>query len=475
MLLFSTILQISDSMTRDGFLGLVVRWNQTSSYSANVIPDLHWNGERNIRFGSEELWMEFCEYRNRNIIAVRHEKTDADGAVWDTDFVMNFDEMRMAVQLDRSYLEDALAIRPDFSTPHFITLLIEAGFLRPDGILPVTRTPHIVREKDIPVLGGVINGNRPFRLPVVYVSKTALAKDPVDTGRLAGRLKGAAHVLVADVGINPNLRLFCHDRNEYNGAVGIYYPNAAIAPVRYLYHREDGPDEILFGKILRDVIRYSNAQNIDGLYTWQGVANALLTDRLTSQRAGRMEAEQARIRAESETADVYAAFDAEIEALERRLSQLNRSNEALRAENAGLRMKIGTIGDSSLLRAGEEDELYPGEITGIVREALESALSQVRPDSRRADILRDILSANGGPSAAEEKQSALRTLLKIYDGMTPVLRQGLEDLGFEISEDGKHFKLAYRGDGRYSFVLSKTPSDWREGKNAYAEISGRLF
>ena len=53
-----------------------------------------------------------------------YEKIEKDGVIWDTDIIMNFNEMRMAVQLDRSFKEDALKIKPDFSTPYFITRLI---------------------------------------------------------------------------------------------------------------------------------------------------------------------------------------------------------------------------------------------------------------------------------------------------------------------------------------------------------------
>lgn len=141
MLLFSTILDIDDSMTKDAFIKLVLEWNQGSPHENNVIKKINWHGERNIRYGDERLWLDIEEYRNQNIIAIRYEKKEEDGAVWDTDYVMNFNAMKMAIRLDRSYLEEALAIDPKFSTPHFITLLIERGYIKADGNLPVTRTP----------------------------------------------------------------------------------------------------------------------------------------------------------------------------------------------------------------------------------------------------------------------------------------------------------------------------------------------
>ena len=42
MLLFSTILNIDKSLTKDDFLNLVIDWNQKSPHDDNVIPDLIW-------------------------------------------------------------------------------------------------------------------------------------------------------------------------------------------------------------------------------------------------------------------------------------------------------------------------------------------------------------------------------------------------------------------------------------------------
>lgn len=45
-------------------------------------------------------------------------------------------------------------------------------------------------------------------------------------------------------------------------------------------------------------LKFSVLQKVDKLYTWQGVSNSLLNDRLTAQREERLAAEQARDMAE---------------------------------------------------------------------------------------------------------------------------------------------------------------------------------
>lgn len=101
MLLFSTLLEINDTMTKDSFIQsfiqLVLEWNHGRPHEENIIQGIEWNGERNVRYGTDTLWLAIEEYRNENIIAVHYEKAEADGVVWDTDYVMNFNDMKMSI------------------------------------------------------------------------------------------------------------------------------------------------------------------------------------------------------------------------------------------------------------------------------------------------------------------------------------------------------------------------------------------
>jgi len=148
MLLFSTILEIDKKLTKDDFINLVIEWNQ-KGHPESVISGIEWNGERNVRYEDENKCLEIQEYRNKNIIAVRFEKRESDGAVWDTDYIMNFSEMKMAVRLDRSYIEEALNVDTKFFTPFFISMLIDRGYILKDGNLEVRRTPLVIDEENL--------------------------------------------------------------------------------------------------------------------------------------------------------------------------------------------------------------------------------------------------------------------------------------------------------------------------------------
>ena len=133
-------------------------------------------------------------------------------------------------------------------------------------------------------------------------------------------------------------------------------------------------------------------------------------------------------------------------------------------------------GTGAILKTGGEQDLYPNEVLRIIRDALEDARTRVAADSRRQHVLDAVLGANTAPS---DEASALRERLKeaLRDarGMEARTRRELEALGFVITEDGKHFKLLFRGDDRYTFTLAKTGSDWRGGLNAASDISRLLF
>ena len=55
MLLFSTILSVTNKLTPESFISLVLDWNKSSNHPENIIPDIKWNGERNIRYGRDDL------------------------------------------------------------------------------------------------------------------------------------------------------------------------------------------------------------------------------------------------------------------------------------------------------------------------------------------------------------------------------------------------------------------------------------
>ncbi len=480
MILFATILNLTDKLTKEAFVRLVIDWNQNSPHSVNIIPNLHWKGEMNKRFGDETRFLEINEYRNQNIVAIRFQTVEEDGLIWHTDFVTNFDEMRMAIQLDRSYKEDAVSLSTDYLAPQFIQPLIQNGYLQSDKDLRISHRPHWINANNMYLIANLINKNKRYALPVVYVSRTIDDKDPFDVGDLAWKLKGVAHVFVQQSrSFGGNLRKICRNRAAFNGTVDIFFPNAAITPGRYFYRATDGlEDKKLARKVFNEVMRFATAQEIPSLYTYDGVASALLADRYLSNRAEKYEAEKAKKEAEDERESVYLTFDGALEEYEKRIESLVNANNALRYENQGLRNKLMENDTEPILFIGDEREFYPGEAKGLLLSILKKELdSEAYSDTRKGHILRDVYESNHTPGEPiRRRQEKLKQLLRTYDGMTKVLKQDLQDMGFTITDDGKHYKLVYYNDQRYVFTLACTPSETkRGGKNAATEIINKVL
>ena len=507
MLLFSTVLPINDTLTKDGFIELAIRWNQGSRHEENVIPDIEWNGERNIKFGNEKLWMQIEEYRNQNIIAIRYEKIQDDGVVWDTDFVMNFNEMKMSVRLDRSYLEEALTEYKTFSTPAFIALLIDGGFVTDDNGLAIGRKPVAINEKNYSLIADVINGDAHYSLPVVYVSKMHDERIPVNVREVAKRLKGVAHVFYQEHSwSDPALHRLCNKKNEYDGAIGIYFPSQAVGHEKILNHIFPGSEKKMTDKVVSRVIQYSNVQRIDALYTWPGVSNALLRDRYSSKReelaksqaamklyemAAQISQYEAQLKVEDadqkaekmkkeaeEALELVASVDEEMEQMRQQIETLTKQNDSLQSINEGLLAKVQETSKMPLLYFGSEDEFFPGEIKEIVLEVLDRELhDRTEAQTRRSDVLGDVVRSNGGITGqTEQKKNKVKELMNAYTAMTGTVRSALKELGFTIKEEGKHYKLVYYNDGRYWITLAKSPSDKAHGgKNAAMKIIKKVL
>ena len=472
MILFSTILKINDSLTIDTFVQLVLEWNKTSKYKENSVPDVNWNGEYSKKFGNDKLSLEFAYYAEKQIMAVRHEKITDDAVVWDTDFVVNFEEKCIAIRLDRTYREDALVMDGKFSTPHFITLLIEGGYLAEDYNLPVLRTPTVITDEDIAIVSDVVEHKKEYQLPVVYVAKTLDGQEVLDTKWMASRLKGAAHVLVEkDKESCLECTKICNETKEDFGAVRIYYPSESMTRKRFLYRSVNGDSKARLEKVIKNIIQYWNSQRVGILYTWQGVNNAILNSSLNQQITKYQEAESARQNAEKEIDQVYETFDEDLKKMQQKMEELTKANEALMLENSVLRAKLNVTETMPIVYQGDEEDFYPDEIKDMILGALDEVLTNTEVTTRRADILEDILENNLYQHLSEKRKQKVKAMFKGYKYLNSAMKQELLELGITISDDGKHYKFTYRDDPRYMVTLAKTPSDNRAGNNNAALIN----
>lgn len=120
-----------------------------------------------------------------------------------------------------------------------------------------------------------------------------------------------------------------------------------------------------------------------------------------------------------------------------------------------------------ILKAGNEQDLYPDEIRRIVLDILADAKTDA-PNVRRNDIIADLLQANGYDDSLDKIRTDIKNAIisaKNDSDMARRLEPILSDINAVTSLGGKHRKIMFRDDTRYIIVCSITPSDARSGAN----------
>ena len=201
----------------------------------------------------------------------------------------------------------------------------------------------------------------------------------------------------------------------------------------------------------------------------------MLRDRLQAQRTERLNAEMECVKARNEVNDVYESVDEELKMLQQQVEELTRTNEIQSYEIQGFREKLSQMDVVPLIVQGDEEDMYPGEIKDIILSAVEAYLLQAVDGSRRQDVLSDVLEANNYEHLANDRKNAIKRLFKGYNSMSTTIRQELMDMGFTISDDGKHYKIRMNDDSRYLVTISKTASDHKTGENTAATIIRQMF
>lgn len=132
----------------------------------------------------------------------------------------------------------------------------------------------------------------------------------------------------------------------------------------------------------------------------------------------------------------------------------------------------GDTSGGTLIAAGEERDLYPGEAREILLDVLAQCQKQIAVGSRRRDVIDDILAHNRSKGIPKQKAKILKDALKGFSVLTSAIRQKLNDVGFDIDErSNKHYRLKYYGDERYKASMSCSGSDkLRGGRNLAAEL-----
>jgi hypothetical protein len=492
MISFATDFAVDPAHGPEDFLRAIASWLldvERTAIAAEQLQALPTETSSRINTGGELLQTLIARQPDATVAGIRYSRQE-EHLTWITTVVFsrrlktrgngagNTDLPDMAIpETDTAPASDAwLGIRIECTSslpqahlpvdrdPAIVPALLNALGGGLDGPLRVSNQPRLLAGHELPLAADLILGNSDHRLPIVYVSACFQPGHAIDPRRLASRLAGRAHVVVEPGNsFSRQLQALTKSTNVYGGTVGIYWPEGGEPRRFYLGTLYQTAAE-LGDAIREDLHRTLRQRRPLPRCTWAHLREQVSQNTIAALKsAGSLSID-----------DCIRSFGEEIAAKEQLLQEAEEEIERLRQELRQREIRPGD--DNILLSPGTERNFYDQEILGIVLDALADARKYVPPDSRRHHVLQSIVGANPLPHrTANAHRDALKNLLRGTSTLDARIRRGLESMGFRISNGGKHYKLVYQEDDRYTYTLPKSGSDHRGGLNAANDIGRLMF
>ncbi|MCE5234418.1 MAG: hypothetical protein ABFC67_06955 [Mizugakiibacter sp.] len=464
MLTFKTQFPIASSTTMAEFMDCCRTWIIKSPHTklAAEIP----SDVREGKFGDEHESANFGFYESETDSSggVRYEKTDNDEVRWVTEVIGHKSSGNFLASIQLSVDSELPVERLEQGKrPYIAKLLMEKFSGGYDGSLPVTDDPIFLSETDTDLAEKIICADTGSVMPVVYASRNTTEALILEPHVLSKWLSGMAHVVVEPSRkFSSQIMRQVYGENVYGGAVAIYWPDG-VGKWIYLPSKWNVPSSLqsAIAKKIRLSLLY---QRLRRECTWSYLQEMTSRQKLDALRASG-----------SGNIDEYIEhFDKEISAKDEEIQRLEA--ELIRARyNKRESRSTSEDGETSIHLETSESDLYQGEQLGLITDALKIAADSSEQHSRRRHVLETLIESNENPGDREEILDRLKEALRQYTSLTASVRAELEDIGFVIYEDGKHYKLLFQDDSRYPFILPKTGSDWRGGLNAFSDLKKRLF
>ncbi|CAN7472976.1 hypothetical protein LJR159_003036 [Pseudomonas brassicacearum] len=351
--------------------------------------------------------------------------------------------------------------------PLIIIRLIDRFGGGTDGEVPIAITPIILDETDLgkEIAKAVINANNSCTLPIVYISANNANKHTVIPERLSRKLCGMAHIVVEPSrAFSHCLRKEVGSRNVYGGVVGIYWPKGTGVTI----FRRESREIKNFEQEIFDTIREALASLIPAHQcSWEEVSHVKNRNAIELMKREGINA--------SEANEIVLLYESELSEKRAHIHTLNSEIDRLNALVRHLESKTPVQG-GIILNTGDEEDFFDSEILALALLALKDYTAKnTHANSRREHVLTAIINSNIIGDLYEQKSRTLKEALRGYRDMSKKIKDTFEDLGFNIQAEGKHWKIIYQEDERYTYVLPKTGSDHRGGLNAAADIANIVF
>ncbi len=465
MLLCSSKLPVNEYLTAEIFVDLAIDWVMNSSNYK--FDEITWDGSQEYtKHGQRGEVFQVERFEDKGLCAIHFKSTDKHHVEWTTDYVLDSENSVLAFQLYRDASSDAEYVPPYFDLPRLIQKVIDAGYFRSIHGINISDKPLFIYEDNMEVVKDLILRTKIFELPVVYMSCVTDGHCIVNPYTVAKKLKGVALVLVeSSRDIAFALREHTHGNNPYGGAIEVFYPKDQR---KFLPGELTGTLSAKISTITHSVYNHLLQTKIEERYSWSQLQSNKLRQQLTI-------AKSAAEKDSKNYEELEAMYEALLREKEQQISTLTGQLNSANLSKVQLESQLSSVGEIPALIMGEEADLYPNEQKAILLEVLQKALASTAANSRREHIIKSILAANPCDVDLNQRKEKLKSCLHGYTKMTAEKRRTLEDLGFKISEDGKHYKLVFCEDPRYNGTLSKTGSDHRGGDNTAHDLMRQIF
>jgi len=467
MLSFATEFPVETTRTSVDFLVAVREWllgSPHTSFEESDLSEMDAKDEFSAKKSNELI--EALKYASisSDMAAIRYTKLDR-GLEWVSTIVFSRGQPTSWIGIRTSCESQHPAARlPVARKPVFVQTFLTRLGGGTDGEIKVQAIPLRLANSDIPLAARSMSGRAGCRLPLVYVSARFQGGHIVNVDSLAEALAGMAHVLVEpNRAFSVRLMNEVNSQNVYGGAIGVYWPEGGGRRSFFLHHESESPAEMECAVVEEIRSALANRRPLARV-TWSAVQELISRRTFTALRD----------QGSTEVQKYVDEFDKELKSKQEKIEDAEREISRLEAEvrryQAQTPMQSGLV-----LQTAPEQDLYAGELLGVVRDAIADAVTRVTEDGRRQHILNSIVQANPPTGEAEAMRNRLKALLRDFRSMDAKVRSALQAMGFDISEEGKHYKIVFQGDDRYTFTMPKSGSDHRGGLNLAGDISRLLL
>lgn len=492
---FSTQFPLNSEANLEKLLGVGRKWIAYSPHSPFREEELNSIKNHGNRITKDQYSLEFGKVKNgiSSLIGLRYASPDGNYDLWTTSVVGLTEKennwVSIAVDYDSTKAGGKI---PTPKKPYLIQLLLKeigGGF---DGDIKVSDNPINLKEGDEPFVAEIINGEKPTIMPIVYLSRYDNDSLSLVSKSLAKELSGIAHVFV-EPSRRPfsfNLRDYCKGKNIFGGAVGIYWPEG-FGRTLWLPEEmklEKDPFNAVYSKLVEGLKSRMLKKNL----TWEDLQSIHNSELIEKLRKSTEEKINSLMKEKEIVGGTYAEqikqLGEEMQILEEMGIQQGQKFEddknkyeerIFRLENELRKASANRCFEGGIVECPQVNQVYPDEIKTIVFESLQNSFkSSPNERTRRRFILEEVVKLNqGDASVKDERVKKIHSLFKGYDGMTAPLKKELQKMGFEIRDEGRHYKLYLAGnEGGLCVPISKTPGTKNRGdKNTISDIINTFF